>query len=460
MSAGVGKLINCPVCGCELEAASQGQRCKTCGYGELEDVYFIDEADLDAYRRRLEHYRAAWVSLENALLTQLRAVGLDWRKLENWNRIWAQVQAEAVRIDLDRNSVFKRVEFLWAQNEKPPPPPQPPEEQPPPPPPPHSESLERVRRWVADLPDGEVDMGAWVDFLDTLDGAEDVFFLESFRDEELRRQFDNFETVLTDAEGNLSDRRRKRIKQFVENLGGVDLHMLRVPGGEFQMGAEEYSFEQPVHRVSVRGFYLGKHPVTQAQWRAVARLPKVSVEMGEDDSHFKGDALPVECVSRAEAAEFCARLATQTGRRYRLPSEAEWEYACRAGARGPFAFGPTLSPAVTNYDGGRPYGGAPGGLFRRQTVAVGSLGVANGFGLCDMHGNVCEWCADEWHDNYEGAPADGSAWVGGGDPAYGVTRGGAWAHGAEVCRASDRVREAADTGAKLYYLGLRVALDL
>jgi formylglycine-generating enzyme required for sulfatase activity len=442
--------------------------CWCCGYPELEDFFFLGESDLAGYRLRLNRHRDAWATLGNFLRAQLRHFGPVWRELENWSRIWASAQAEAAKMGLDMPAVFRRAEQLWPQLEAEPEPlGTPPEkqevkDQPTPAPPDEPESLERVRRWVEGLPDGEVDAGMWVDFLASLDGVEDAFFLEAFRDEELKRQFDSFETASTDAEGNLSGRRRKRIRRFVEKLGdGVELHMLKMPGGEFLMGAEGYAFEQPVHKVGVPDFYLGKHAVTQAQWRAVARLLKVNVEMGEEDSYFKGDAHPAECVSRAEAEEFCARLSRETGRRYRLPSEAEWEYACRAGSRGPFTFGQTLTPSIANYDGGRPFGRAPHGVFRCQTVAVGSLGVANDFGLCDMHGNVCEWCADEWHDTYAGAPADGSAWAGGGgDPAYGVTRGGSWAHAAEVCRASDRVRESTDAGLKLHYLGFRVALDL
>jgi formylglycine-generating enzyme required for sulfatase activity len=136
--------------------------------------------------------------------------------------------------------------------------------------------------------------------------------------------------------------------------------------------------------------------------------------------------------------EFCKRLSKKTARRYRLPSEAEWEYAARAWAREPFTFGETITPDFVNYNSEYPYAGATKGTNRKRTVAVGSLGVANAFGLYDMHGNVEEWCLDNWHDNYTGAPTDGSAWTSGGDPEYQVYRGGSWYSSARYCRSALR----------------------
>lgn len=468
MSADVVNFKQCPVCRSELEKADE--RCPRCGYEELRETYFLSESELAGYAERQSRRRALWEGVEVSLRAHLDRFGIDWRKLENWELFWGRVRDAAAELGLVKGRAVEHAERLWEQLSQPPPGPPRPEGSgsereavgaPGEPEPSPSKSVEHVKAWVEEVADGEVDVAAWVRFLKSINATEDDLFLEAVRDEELKRQFDSFETVSTDAAGNLSSRRRRRVRQFVEKLAdGVNLVMLRVPGGQFRMGAEDYGCERPVHEVSVPGFHLGKHPVTQAQWRAVARLPRASVEMGESDSHFKGDSRPAECVSWAEAVEFCARLSAQTGRRYRLPSEAEWEYACRAGGGGPFAFGPTLTPSVANYDGRLPYAGGPHGDARGQTVEVGALGVANGFGLCDTHGNVCEWCADTWHDDYSGAPADGSAWSAGGDLASRVARGGSWAHSAEVCRASDRLRESADDSAKLYYLGLRVALDL
>src|SRR5262249_31599693 len=181
---------------------------------------------------------------------------------------------------------------------------------------------------------------------------------------------------------------------------------------------------------------------TQAQWRAVALLPKVNTDLKADPSHFKGDNLPVEQVSWEEAMEFCRRLSRKTGLTYRLPTEAEWEYACRAGATTAFAVGDTLSPDLANYNGNLPpYGAAARGTYRGKTVAVGSLGVANGFGLSDMHGNVWEWCLDVWHWNYAGAPADGSAWVNGGDQSQRVMRGGSYYQAGDPSRSAFRGHE-------------------
>jgi formylglycine-generating enzyme required for sulfatase activity len=165
--------------------------------------------------------------------------------------------------------------------------------------------------------------------------------------------------------------------------------------------------------------------------------------MGTNPSNFKGDDLPVESVSWEEAKEFCLRLNAKLGLTdadgYRLPSEAEWEYAARAGSKTEFAFGETISAEIVNYDGKFPYGGAPKGANRKKTVAVGSLGVANAWGLFDLHGNVFEWCEDDDHYSYDGAPADGRAWVNIPHRASSrVNRGGSWGDGAAVCRSANR----------------------
>jgi formylglycine-generating enzyme required for sulfatase activity len=149
--------------------------------------------------------------------------------------------------------------------------------------------------------------------------------------------------------------------------------------------------------VTLRAFSLSRTPITQAQWQVVAGWPKVDRELAEDPSHFKGPDRPVERVSWHDAMEFCRRLSQRTGRHYTLPSEAQWEYACRAGTTTPFAFGETLTPEQANYNSGAT---TPVGIF-----------PPNRWGLHDMHGNVWEWCADNWHSSHEGAPDDGSAWT-------------------------------------------------
>ena len=218
-------------------------------------------------------------------------------------------------------------------------------------------------------------------------------------------------------------RYRNQVKYFSENLGNdITLEMVEIPSGTFMMGSPEsekgrYDWESPQHQVTVPPFFMGKFEVTQAQWKAVASLPQVERELKPDPSRFKGDKLPVEQVSWYDAVEFCRRLSNYTGKEYRLPSEAEWEYACRAGTTTPFHFGKTITTDLANYRGtdweyqnkiypGN-YANEAKGEYREKTTPVGSF-LPNAFGLYDMHGNVWEWCEDDWHDSYDGAPTDGS----------------------------------------------------
>jgi formylglycine-generating enzyme required for sulfatase activity len=257
-------------------------------------------------------------------------------------------------------------------------------------------------------------------------------------------------------------RRDVKVTCYVEQLGGgVALELVALPGGTFTMGSPEKEIdhlpsEGPQRQVAVAPFLLGKFEVTQAQWRAVAALPKLKVDLSPEPSTIKGDDRPVGLVSWDDAQEFCARLSKLTGRRYRLPTEAEWEYACRGGTDSAFAFGPNVLPDVVNYDGNVPYGAAPTGASRGETVPVGSLGLANAFGLYDMHGNVWEWCADTWHEDYTGAPADGSAWAGG-DATRRVLRGGSYRIFASFCRSA--ARSAFTPDFRQDFAGLRVACD-
>jgi formylglycine-generating enzyme required for sulfatase activity len=233
---------------------------------------------------------------------------------------------------------------------------------------------------------------------------------------------------------------------FVEDLGnGVILEMAAIPGGTFIMGSppEELGHrdnESPQHSVTVQPFFMGKYQVTQAQWRFVAQLAQVNRELEQDPSNFKGDNRPVEQVSWYDAVEFCDRLSSHTKRQYRLPSETEWEYACRAGTTTPFHFGETITTDLANYDGNYTYGQGSKGVYREETTAVGSFGVANNFGLYDMHGNLDEWCLDDWHDNYKDAPTDGSAWFSSDKDKIGraVLRGGSWVYGSQCCRSASR----------------------
>ena len=229
-----------------------------------------------------------------------------------------------------------------------------------------------------------------------------------------------FEIITVDKNGKQSSKQSGKGYQKDEDLGdGIKLEMVHIPPGSFMMGSpsgEGNDNERPQHQVTfTQPFYIGKYPITQEQWQAV---------MGNNPSNFKGAKRPVENVSWNDAVSFCQKLWEKTGKTYRLPSEAQWEYACRADTTTPFHFGPTITPDLVNYDGNVPYGWAPKGLYRQETTPVGSF-PPNAFGLYDMHGNVWEWCADPWHGNYNGAPSDGSSWGTGGDNNR-VQRGGSW----------------------------------
>jgi formylglycine-generating enzyme required for sulfatase activity len=245
------------------------------------------------------------------------------------------------------------------------------------------------------------------------------------------------------------NRSRQQAQYFIEDLrNGVQLEMVQIPGGSFIMGSpedepERLSRESPQHQVTVPAFFISKFPVTQAQWQAVAALPQVNRELNPHPSGFEGANRPVERVSWYDAVEFCDRLAAQTKRPYSLPSESEWEYACRAGTTTPFHFGETITSELANYNADYTYGAGVKGTYRKETTVVGSFGVANAFGLYDMHGNVWEWCLDDWHDNYEGAPTDGSAWFYNNDnlsqrQGHAVLRGSSWLDYPKNCRSASR----------------------
>lgn len=234
---------------------------------------------------------------------------------------------------------------------------------------------------------------------------------------------------------------------YEERLGdNLTLEMVAIPGGSFVMGSppdepERLEREGPQHRVTLSDFYMGRYPVTQAQWRFVAELPEVSKALNPDPSRFKGDDRPVERVSWFDAVEFCARLSFYTEREYRLPTEAEWEYACRAGTMTPFHFGETLSPELAKYYCSNTYNNGPKGEPLGGTAMLRHFAVANAFGLYDMHGNAWEWCQDHYHSSYEGAPTDGMAWIdeeGGNNNVIRILRGGSWDDNPRNCRSAYR----------------------
>jgi len=266
----------------------------------------------------------------------------------------------------------------------------------------------------------------------------------------------------------------------------VRLTLVELPAGRFQMGSppdesERFDHEGPQHEVTVESFFISHTPITQGQWREVAAWragPGESWgrELEPEPSFFQpiphpkaknfyqatfsllpgeasSDQRPVENVSWEDAMEFCNRLSQRTGRHYTLPSEAQWEYACRAGTTTPFHFGATITPELANYNSSSTYANGPKGEYRKQTTPVGMF-PANAWGLQDMHGNVWEWSLDEWHATYEGAPTDGSAWVTrsetnqtatkmienntSSDERIRLLRGGSWFGYPGNCRSADR----------------------
>jgi formylglycine-generating enzyme required for sulfatase activity len=252
-----------------------------------------------------------------------------------------------------------------------------------------------------------------------------------------------FEVVTVDAQGQKTKHSRKQAQYLVEILGdGVELEMVSIPGGKFTMGSSQEELEsgedeRPRHLVTVKPFFIGKYPITQAQWRAIASLPKIKHDLPLNPSCFKGDNRPVERVCWYDAEEFYDRLSKVTGRKYRLPSEAEWEYACRAQTTTPFHFGATITTNLANFC---QQDQSMNKVERKQTTDVGSF-PANAFGLYEMHGNVWEWCADNWHEDYQDAPSDGSVWVINGNSEYRILRGGSWDYFPTFCRCTYRFFE-------------------
>ena len=252
---------------------------------------------------------------------------------------------------------------------------------------------------------------------------------------------------------------------FVENLNGVKLEMARVPGGSFLMGSPEIQVERcktegPQHRVNLSAFYMGRYEITQAQWKAV---------MGSNPSAFKGDDLPVEMVSWNDAKAFCEKLRQMTGKPYRLPSEAEWEYACRGGTTGDHA---GESNIQSGDDEGAIFDKFLDGMKNLPKLAwyadnsssktnpVGKK-EPNAFWLYDMHGNVWEWCEDIWHDNYGrlngDAPNDGRAWLTGREQNLRALRGGSWNNDSESVRSA--YRDKCAPGVRGFNIGFRVAVS-
>lgn len=273
-----------------------------------------------------------------------------------------------------------------------------------------------------------------------------------------------FTVVIVDVQGQEIKRSRRQNYYLTQDLGnGVTLEMVYIPGGEFWMGSLEsegkrYSNERPQHKVTVKPFLISKCVITQAQWREVAILREVRQNLKLRPSRNGGKSHPITQVSWFDAVEFCDRLSEKTGKQYTLPSEAEWEYACRAGTTTAFHFGETITSDLANYDGSYSYGSERKGIYREITIPVGSLQVANFFGLFEMHGNVWEWCLDHWHENYHNAPNNGDTWWERSDNQTRVMRGGSWRNDPHLCRSSSRLQKNASEMSN--HVGFRIVCSL
>ncbi|MEO7495171.1 MAG: bifunctional serine/threonine-protein kinase/formylglycine-generating enzyme family protein [Massilia sp.] len=254
---------------------------------------------------------------------------------------------------------------------------------------------------------------------------------------------------VADPEGVLRDR-------FLDGSGGKGPELVLIPTGRFQMGSPEHERkkamdagaqkswverETPQHWVGIeQPIAMGRYPVTVGEWRLFVRdsgwQPQGEVNWSAPGFR-QTDEHPVVGVTWHDAQQYIRWLSGKTGQTYRLPSEAEWEYACRAGTKTTFSFGDQISTELANYDGNYTYNGSAKGEYRQGTSPVDAF-APNPWGLFDMHGNVWEWVQDTVHDNYEGAPSDGSAWEQGGDASRRILRGGSWLYNPRYLRAALR----------------------
>jgi len=270
-----------------------------------------------------------------------------------------------------------------------------------------------------------------------------------------------FETVTINAYGQETARHQRRAHRFVEDVDGILLEILSIPGGTFSMGSSERKpspNEQPTHEVTVKPFWMSKYPITKAQWRAIANLSSLNRPLKKLPSRTGSATYPITYISWYEAVEFCDRLSQKTGHQYRLPTEAEWEYACRAGTTTPFHYGATITSDLANFDGTYVYHSEPKGANRGKLSPIKSFPFANAFGLFDMHGNAWEWCMDHWHDNYNCAPTTGEAWLDDAENLNRVIRGGSWTSDPLRCRSA--CRQISDVNHTSNNTGFRVVCSL
>lgn len=447
---------------CDTVIPPDGNRCVFCGSPSIFTEYYIDVSERALYKDRLSDYKRKWEDLNQYLKTLLNMSEDKWSKSDYWSDIWRQISRDAILLDLDEPAIIKLAESLSKQS----------------PdsketkesyqdfytvPPSKSEEeivREKIAKWVTDLPNVEYNVVDWLNFTTSLGKIFDYQELCNMLNAELDRQFISLDTESISDSGEIYDRRIVNVKRFVEIIEGeVEIVMIKVPGGAFEMGDDNWSHTKPIRTVSVNDFYIGMLPVTQMQWIAISRLPAIDLDLSQNPSYFRGYDLPADSIGWSEAVEFCKRLSEYTQRNYRLLSEAEWEYAARAGSKKSYAFGDILNPFLANYTFANEATENSRFEIVNKTIPAGSL-KASAYGLYDMHGNVWEWCADVWHKNYTGAPENGQAWTEDGENGKRVLRGGAWCNWADLCRSSERIAEKENKDGKLFYIGFRIALDL
>jgi formylglycine-generating enzyme required for sulfatase activity len=276
------------------------------------------------------------------------------------------------------------------------------------------------------------------------------------------------DSPVADTEGVLRDR--------FSDGSGTGPELVLIPTGRFQMGSNEVERrkameagsqkswverETPQHWVGIeQPFALGRYPVTVGEWRQFVRAtgwqPQGEVNWAAPGFR-QADTHPVVGVTWYDAQQYVRWLSEMTGQTYRLPSEAEWEYACRAGTKTAFSFGDEINTALANYDGNYTYNGSPKGEYRQGTTAGGTF-PPNPWGLFDMHGNVWEWVQDVVHDNYDGAPNNGMAWEQGGDQSRRILRGGSWLYNPRYLRSA--LRNGFSAALSNDIVGFRVARKL
>lgn len=269
----------------------------------------------------------------------------------------------------------------------------------------------------------------------------------------------SFESVTVDRKGKIATLTPHEAQYFNQQIDELtNLKMVAIQGGSSLVGRTDQTqnisaYESNAKYFDIEPFYLGQTTITQSQWRAIASLPAVNKEIAPEPACFIGTDNPVECVSWNDAQEFCSRLSVLSGRNYRLPTETEWEHACRAGTTSPFHYGATLTSDIANYDAHYAYDAEQHSAYRRSTLPVGQL-APNANGLYDMHGNVWEWCSDVWHDKYQTSISLAKDRV----LNRHALRGGSWADLPVKLRSASRVGYSAQSLNRI--IGFRIALSL